>query len=158
SERFPRGGAITLGTIGGVGMLSAGLLGGPGIGYKQDYFATKKLETTDPPAYQRYKSDDVNRFLFFPPISGLDGSKVATLENNGKQLQEDIAAVEKSGRKLSDDKNLEKLNAWWQGAKVYAAQDAQPVKDAGLYGGRMALTWTAAVPATMAVGYLILII
>jgi MFS family permease len=32
SERFPRGGALTLGAIGGIGMLSAGLLGGPGIG------------------------------------------------------------------------------------------------------------------------------
>src|SRR5262249_50896700 len=36
SERFPRGGAVTLGMIGGIGMLSAGLLGGPGIGYNQD--------------------------------------------------------------------------------------------------------------------------
>jgi hypothetical protein len=158
SERFPRGGAITLGTIGGVGMLSAGLLGGPGIGYKQDYFATKKLEETDPPAYQRYKSDDVNRFLFFPPISGLDGSKVATLQDNGAQLRDDIAALEKSGRKLADDKNLDNLNTWWQSAKVHADADKVPIKDAGLYGGRMALTWTAAVPATMALGYLILII
>jgi MFS family permease len=158
SERFPRGGAITLGTIGGVGMLSAGLLGGPGIGYKQDYFATRKLEEMDPAAYKRYKSDDVNRFLFFPPISGLDGSKVAALQDNGAQLRDDIAALEKSGRKLSDDKNLESLNAWWQSAKVYADADKVPIKDAGLYGGRMALIWTAAVPATMALGYLFLIL
>ena len=32
-ERFPKGGAVTMGTMGGIGMLSAGLLGGPGIGY-----------------------------------------------------------------------------------------------------------------------------
>ena len=30
-----------MGTMGGIGMLSAGLLGGPGIGYKQDYYASE---------------------------------------------------------------------------------------------------------------------
>jgi len=158
SERFPRGGAITLGTIGGVGMLSAGLLGGPGIGYKQDFFATQKLEATDPPAYERYKSSDTNRFLFFPPIAGLDGSKVAALNENGENIKNDIAALERSGRQLADDKNLEKLNAWWQTAQVFAAQDKGPVNNAVLFGGRQALIYTAAVPAVMAIGYLILIL
>jgi MFS family permease len=165
SERFPKGGAVTLGMIGGVGMISAGILGAPGIGYKQDYFATQYLQEHDLPAYERYKSDSVNHFLFFPPISGLDGSKVATLlgrpgENNGdgQLLEQDIANLKKSGRQLSDDKNLEKLNAWWLAARAFEAQDKGPVKEAGLYGGRMALNWTAAVPAMMAVGYLVLII
>jgi hypothetical protein len=36
SEQFPKGGAITIGAAGGVGMLAAGLLGGPGIGFLQD--------------------------------------------------------------------------------------------------------------------------
>src|SRR5262249_28871618 len=31
SERFPRGGALALGLSGGIGMISAGVLGGPGI-------------------------------------------------------------------------------------------------------------------------------
>ena len=158
SERFPRGGAITLGTIGGVGMLSAGLLGGPGIGYKQDFFATQKLEQNDPAAYARYRSADSNHFLFFPAISGLDGSKVATLNENGANIKNDIEALERSGRKLTDDKNLEKLNAWWQTAQVFAAQDKGPVNQAELFGGRQALIYTAAVPAMMALGYLILIL
>src|SRR6185369_7145127 len=46
SERFPKGGAITIGAVGGVGMLSAGLLGGPGIGFKQDYYASEELKKT----------------------------------------------------------------------------------------------------------------
>ena len=37
SERFPKGGAIAIGLMGGCGMLSAGLLGGPAIGFEQDY-------------------------------------------------------------------------------------------------------------------------
>src|SRR5207237_10598221 len=59
SERFPKGGALALGFSGGVGMLSAGLLGGPGIGYFQDYAAVQQLKG-DPvkggPAYARYES------------------------------------------------------------------------------------------------------
>jgi hypothetical protein len=170
SERFPKGGAVTLGMVGGIGALSAGLLGGPGIGYKQDYAASRKLEQTDPAAYQRYKAEEKDVFLFFPAIHGLDGSKKQTLlgkpgEDNGygKLLEEEVANLEKSGRKLSEDKNLAALDAWWKGtgdvkgASAYAKEDHRPVLDADLYGGKMALTWTAAVPAAMALGYLLLI-
>ena len=48
SEQFPRGGAITIGAIGGVGMLSAGLLGGPGIGFEQDHYASENLQGEEP--------------------------------------------------------------------------------------------------------------
>ncbi len=44
SDRFPKGGAVTIGFMGGIGMLSAGLLGGPGIGYNQDYVASRQLK------------------------------------------------------------------------------------------------------------------
>src|SRR5262249_53013893 len=40
SERYPRGGALALGISGGIGMISAGFLGGPLIGYKQDLAAS----------------------------------------------------------------------------------------------------------------------
>jgi hypothetical protein len=58
--------------------------------------------------------------LFFPPVEGLDGNKVADLKKDSP-----------------------------------AAKD---VKEATVYGGQMALKVTAAIPATMAVGYLILLI
>ena len=156
AERFLRGGALTLGVAGGIGMLSAGLLGGPGIGYKQDYFASHYLQELSPASYQRYKSDSEKGFLFFPKISGLGGSKVATLEDNGQQLHNDIDIMAKTGRLLSDDKNLSALNSWWQSASEHIKEDEKPVKEANLYGGRMALTLTAAVPATMALGYMFL--
>ncbi|HEV3386309.1 MAG TPA: hypothetical protein VG097_15920, partial [Gemmata sp.] len=56
SERFPKGGALALGLSGGVGMIGAGILGGPGIGYKQDYFAVEFLHKTPEgeATYQRY--------------------------------------------------------------------------------------------------------
>jgi MFS family permease len=125
SERFPRGGAITIGAMGGVGMLSAGLLGGPGIGYNQDYYASTKLKTEAPAVYAEYKSDTRNKFLFFPEIQGLDGSKVGPVR--AKTPQERSPAETQ-------------------------------VHDADLYGGRMALKITAAVPATMACCYLLIIL
>ncbi len=158
SERFPKGGALVLGCLGGVGMLSAGLLGGPGIGYKQDYFASNYLKEKSAPAYERYQSDTKKSFLIFPSIAGLDQSKVATLNDGGGQINKDIAALEKSGRKLSDDKNLETLSTWWNGAQATAATDKAPVNEATLHGGKTALKWTALVPLVMAIGYLLLIL
>jgi hypothetical protein len=81
SDRFPRGGAITIGAMGGIGMLSAGLLGGPGIGYNQDYYASKDLKEKAPAVYQQYKAPTENGFLFFPKITGLDGTKVGEIRN-----------------------------------------------------------------------------
>jgi MFS family permease len=129
-ERFPQGGALTMGTIGGVGMLSAGLLGGPGIGYKQDYFASQKLQEIAPETFDRFVSPDKKSFLFFPPIAGLDGAKVGALKDR-------IA----EGATLTPQEQ----------------HDRPFVEEASLFGGKMALKWTAAVPAMMAVGYLILI-
>jgi len=129
SDLFPKGGAITIGAIGGVGMLSAGLLGGPGIGYKQDYFASKYLERQSATAYTAYKSDSKNGFLFFPEIQGLDGTKKAALLGKADTALTPQEAI---------DKPL--------------------VVAANMEGGRMALKVTAAVPLTMAVFYLLLIL
>src|SRR5262249_52255829 len=85
SERFPKGGAIAIGAMGGAGMLSAGLFGGPGIGFKQDYFATQKLteDKENKPyvaSYERYKAENENTFLFAFKVQGLDGAKVGVLD------------------------------------------------------------------------------
>lgn len=79
SERFPKGGAMVIGALGGVGMLSAGLLGGPGIGYNQDRAAAEHLKENAPAVYDKYKAASTNHFLFFKEIQGLDGSKVNPL-------------------------------------------------------------------------------
>jgi MFS family permease len=76
SERFPKGGAIVIGAMGGVGMLSAGLFGGPGIGYNQDRAASEDLKAKAPAVYEEYKAPSTNHFLFFKEIQGLDGSKI----------------------------------------------------------------------------------
>jgi len=52
----------------------------------------------------------------------------------------------------------QKLVDWWDSARPSATHDQPLVTGATLYGGQMALTYTAAVPATMALGYLLLIL
>lgn len=153
SERFPQGGAITIGAMGGIGMLSAGLLGGPGIGFKQDMYASSQLKEGSPEVYERYKAGNENSFLWFKTV-GLDGSKVAVLEDEGKELARAGEILAKENKK---DENLSKLASWWDSAKTTAEADAGPVKDSGLYGGRMALKITSYIPATMMVLYLVLL-
>jgi MFS family permease len=155
SERFPKGGAVAIGLMGGVGMLSAGLLGGPAIGYKQDYFASKDLQTKSPEAYARYSVAEPKGFLFLPAIKGLDGAKVGVLGDGGKELANVGAALAKDNKK---DANHEALANWWTTAKTTADADSPRVTAATLEGGRMALKVTAAVPATMAILYLGLIL
>jgi MFS family permease len=172
SERFPRGGALTLGTIGGVGMLSAGLLGAPGIGFKQDHYSSSKVQETSPATYQRYAAEKPNTFVGFE-TKGLDGKKTgvldeqhkidvatekmskATAEEKKKLDKEAEAAEQELARILRKD---DKLAAWWRENKDYAKDDWKPINDSKVYGGRMAFRLTALVPAMMAVLYLLLIL
>jgi succinate dehydrogenase hydrophobic anchor subunit len=156
SERFPKGGAITIGAVGGFGMLSAGLLGGPGIGFKQDYFATTELKEKSMDAYDRYKSDTENQFLFGTfKVAGLDGQKVGVLQDDAKDLKKAVELKEEGKR---TDDNLVKLSPWWEKAEATKADDKKVVDDVQLYGGRMALRVTSFVPLVMAGFYLLLIL
>jgi len=157
-ECFPRGGAITMGFMGGIGMLSAGFLGAPGIGYKQDYYASNELNETAPATFERYAASTESGFMFFPKVRGLNGAKVGIITDKdgpGIDFQKYVTEMEKE-KKLTE--KTEKLNEWWISARPFAAEDIPKVVDAGTYGGRMALKWTAVVPVTMAVGYLLLIL
>ncbi len=128
SERFPKGGALTLGAVGGVGMLSAGLLGGPGIGYLQDRHASQNLQANAPAVYEEYKAEGTNRFLFFAPVQGLDGAKAGPVMEKAKDFS------------------------------INLPPDEQAVRDASFHGGQTALRITAAVPVFMALGFLYLIL
>jgi MFS family permease len=157
SEQFPKGGAITIGAIGGVGMLSAGLLGGPGLGCLQDVNASAALREADPEVYDRYKASSENSFLWLKTV-GLDGAKVGVLEDGGKEAVRALELLEQQQAKPDAIANQAALVEWWQGvAQPEAEHDTPLVESAGLTGGRRALTLTAYVPATMFVCYLLLI-
>ena len=154
SEQFPRGGAVTMGAIGGVGMLSAGLLGGPGIGFEQDHYASESLQKADKAVYENYKADKENEFLYMKTV-GLDGAKVGVLEDGGKEATRALEVLKADkGAKPEAIENQQKLVDWWKTAEASSATDKTLVSDAGLYGGRMALKLTAAIPALMALIYL----
>jgi hypothetical protein len=102
SERFPKGGALALGISGGLGMISAGYLGTPGIGYKQDLLAVEKLKETSPETYERYVSKTAEGKLSekgFPILTGIMPEKVpavAGLDNGKLKVFDDYAAVAKA--------------------------------------------------------------
>ncbi len=77
SDRFPRTGAIAISIMGGIGMLSAGMIGSPGLGYAKDRFATEALAQSNPAALQAYKAEKPSKFLFFSEVAALDGTKLA---------------------------------------------------------------------------------
>ena len=108
SERFPKGGALALGISGGVGMMCAGLIGAPGIGYKQDYFAVKKLKDDGASAtYDRYVARDADGNPStkpfpvltmadpntFQPVAGLDGGKLKVFDDFKANLKKVHAAI-----------------------------------------------------------------
>jgi MFS family permease len=76
-DRFPRTGAVAMSIMGGIGMMSAGLLGGPGLGYAKDRFTAEHLMTTAPAVYEKYKAPVPSRFLFLEEVVGLDGTKLS---------------------------------------------------------------------------------
>jgi MFS family permease len=77
SDRFPRTGAIAISIMGGIGMLSAGMIGSPGLGYAKDRFSTEALSQSNPPALEAYKAEKPSKFLFFSEVAALDGTKLA---------------------------------------------------------------------------------
>ena len=96
-DRFPQTGAVAMSIMGGIGMLSAGLIGGPGLGYCKDRFAGETLKAADVAIYEQYKSEKPSLFLNLPITEtfGLDGPKVAAARNAGDQATADQkAAVE----------------------------------------------------------------
>ena len=179
SERFPKGGALAIGLSGGIGMISAGFFGVPGIGYKQDYLAVQKLQESSPETYARYKSAKEDGFPILsevaptaaPPIAGLDNGKLKVFDDfkaNGDSkkttLESDLATLEKEksdgkpvGEKL--EQTLRAQKAWWDAdGKPNFAADKDRLDAARDYGAKTALLYTAAVPAALAVGFLLLLL
>jgi MFS family permease len=76
-DRFPRTGAVAMSIMGGIGMMSAGLLGGPGLGYAKDRFTAEHLIATSPAIYEQYKAPVPSDFLFLAEVTGLDGTKLS---------------------------------------------------------------------------------
>lgn len=80
-DRFPNTGAIAMSIMGGIGMMSAGMLGGPGLGYAKDRYTVEHLEQNHPAVYQEYKAESTSSFLIFKEVNGIDGTKLAAAQS-----------------------------------------------------------------------------
>jgi MFS family permease len=107
SDRFPRTGAIAISIMGGIGMMSAGLIGSPGLGYFKDRFSGESLKATSPDLYAEYKSEKASQFLFFPEAHGLDGQKLGAAQGRATKSDEDkkliAASIEGDRQTLKAD-------------------------------------------------------
>ena len=95
-DRFPRTGAVAMSLMGGIGMMSAGLLGGPGLGYAKDRFTAEHLMVTAPTVYEQYKAPAPSRFLFLDEVYGLDGTKLSAAQAAADKTPDQRVAAEAS--------------------------------------------------------------
>ena len=76
SEQSPKGGALTLNAIGGIGMLTAGVIGGPLIGEFQERSAHAAIDGQLPGIYAQVSRED---HYVLGSYTAIDGDKVAAL-------------------------------------------------------------------------------
>ncbi len=101
SDRFPRTGAIAISIMGGIGMLSVGTIGGPGLGYLKDRYAGESLQAQSPALYAEYKADKPSTFLGIKKMEafGLDGKKLGEAKDAKEKTadQKIVVAADQQG-------------------------------------------------------------
>lgn len=141
-DRFPRTGAVAMSIMGGIGMMSAGLIGSPGLGYAKDRFSGEALQTANAEAFAEYKSESASKFLFFEEVNGLDGAKLGGVQEKLGAARAELAEAGNEDPQAALDKLTE---------------TERQVHAASIDGDRKTLVADAAIPATMAVIYLLLL-
>lgn len=102
SDRFPRTGAVAISIMGGIGMLSVGTMGGPGLGYLKDRFAGEALKVQDAALFEEYKAAQPSMFLNIDSTAafGFDGKKLAAAKeakNNRTEPQKAVVVADQAG-------------------------------------------------------------
>lgn len=95
-DRFPRTGAVAMSIMGGIGMLSVGQLGGPGLGYGKDRFTAEYLvENGHQEVLNANKAEKPSKWLGFEEVTALDGKKIAEAKavDEAKRTPEQKAMV-----------------------------------------------------------------
>lgn len=93
AERFPKGGALTLNSIGGVGMLSVGVIGAVFLGNIQDKQIDHELLLKNPVLYQQIVAPEKNSV--FGKYRPIDQAKETLLSSDEKTMVESIKASAK---------------------------------------------------------------
>jgi hypothetical protein len=143
SDRFPRTGAIAISIMSGIGMISAGLIGTPGLGYAKDRFAGEALQA-DAAIYAEYRAQQPSQFLLFRSAYGLDGHKLG-------QVQAHVVADARAQSERPDEASPKALFTGLSAPE-------RAVYSASVTGDRKTLWVDAFIPAAMAAFYLLLLI
>lgn len=138
SDRFPRTGAIAISIMGGIGMMSAGLIGSPGLGYFKDRYSGEALKAANVASYEANKAEKPSKFLVFPDAVGIDGKKLGAAQKELDKIREEGASGKAAFEKLKPEDRV--------------------LIEASITGDRNTLVADSCIPATMAVIYLILLI
>ncbi len=93
SEQCPKGGALTLNAMGGIGMLAVGILSTPFLGYMQESSTTQQLQAANPALYQ---SVTVKKDYLLGAYVAIDPDKKAAITD--EKLQADIKSAETAGQ------------------------------------------------------------
>lgn len=143
-DRFPRTGAVAMSLMGGVGMLSVGLLGGPGLGYARDRFSADELKKADTALYEQVKGKGApSTFLSFDAVNAIDPATLTP----AKAAFAAKTAVERG----SEDKKDQDLAA-------SITPEQETIAKADIQGNRKVLKVDSLIPAAMAVIYLMLLL
>lgn len=143
SDRFPRTGAIAISIMGGIGMMSAGLIGSPGLGYAKDRFAGAALSADNPAVFAEYKAETTSKFLFFSEAHGLDGRKLGDVQHKLASARDELA---KTGTQDP------------QAALAKLGPEERAVHESSIKGDRKTLVADSFIPATMALIYLLVLL
>jgi hypothetical protein len=94
AEQFPRGGALTLNTMGGVGMLAVGVIGAPLLGNIQDTRIDRELQTRAPELRERVVTPvKTSVFGAYQPVDAEEVKKLSPEE------QATIAGIQAGAKK-----------------------------------------------------------
>lgn len=94
SEQCPKGGALTLNAIAGIGMLTVGIIGGPLIGAMQEGSAKTALNKEMPGVYEKISKQD---HYVLGNYTAVDDAKVATLPAADKEKVATLTKHAKQG-------------------------------------------------------------
>jgi MFS family permease len=93
SEQCPKGGALSLNTLGGIGMLAVGILGAPFLGYMQESSTTQQLRAANPALYETVT---VKKNYLLGAYEAVDPVKSAAVAD--EKLAGEIKSAESAGK------------------------------------------------------------
>lgn len=142
-DRFPQTGAVAMSLMGGIGMMSAGLIGSPGLGYAKDRFAGEELREANQTVYEQVQAEEPSSFLFFEQVHGIDAKTIGEIQDALKKKRAELAET----GSVNPEEALAALS-----------EEQRTILEASIAGDRRTLRVDAVIPATMAVIYLLLLL